>query len=164
MVRAEGGLGYCWDLELLQAEARLPRAVRRNGKLERLQPKLLIPGGGIEGRKSGEELRKQNSTPPGPRRAPETLDGGSPDGQQIPFLQRTCPARIKSLALALACPCFPSPVLASLSPSFPIPEISVVTAACCGEPQDHAEDEPGRPASKNLLILRQESDCLGDSG
>lgn len=78
MVRVEGGLGCCWVLELLQAEARLPRAVRRNRKLERLQAKLLIPGGGSEGRKSGEELGKQNSTPPGPQRAPETMDGGGP--------------------------------------------------------------------------------------
>lgn len=99
-----------------------------------------------EWRRAGET---KNSTPPGPQRAPETLDGGSPDGQQIPFLQRKCPARIKSLALA------------SLSPSFPIPEISLVTAACCGEQQDHAEDEPSQPESRSLLILGQQSDCLG---
>lgn len=64
MVRVEGGLGCCWVLELLQAEARLPRAVRRNGKLERLQAKLLIPGGGSEGRV--EKSWGNNSTPPGP--------------------------------------------------------------------------------------------------
>lgn len=121
MVGAEGGLGYCWDLELLQAEARLPRAIRRNGKLERLQPKLLIPGGGIEGRKSGEELRKQNSTPPGPRRAPETLDGGVPRWAADPISAENMPSKDKEPGSGLGLPLLPFPRAGFSEPQFSYP-------------------------------------------
>lgn len=96
------------------------------GEREKHWARLLIPGGGREGRKGGQpgggwakekafpQESQRSSTHSGPQRAPKT-----------PFLERTHPVRIKSPSSALGL----SWALASLSPSFLIHKMGLSMVA-----------------------------------
>lgn len=108
MVRVErdwAAAGFSWSYCRQRLDC--PRLPGESGRLERQQARLLIPGGGSEGRKSGEELgeagqkkvgEQKEQHPAWPSEGTQDPGRGPPGGQQIPFLQRTCPASIKSLS------------------------------------------------------------------
>lgn len=68
-----------------------------------------------------------------------------PGGQQIPFLQRTCPARIKSpgfgCGLGLSWLPFPRSGFSEPPVLLPLKSGLVTAAACCGEQQDYTKGE-----------------------
>lgn len=117
MVRVQGELGCC------RQRLDCPGPPEESGKLERLQARLLIPGVGGEGRKSGEKSwgNRKSIAPPGPQRAPETLDGGVPGWAADPISAEDMPCEDKEPGSGLGLPLLPFPHSGFSEPQFSYP-------------------------------------------
>lgn len=118
---------------------------RVGGEREKHWARLLIPGGGREGRKGGEWLGEAGQRRLHPGEQKEQHPVCPSEGTQDPISGEDTSSEDKEPQL------WPWPVLASLlalaslSPSFPVHKMGLVTvAAFLGERWDHVKRELGR--------------------